>query len=85
MYQPDSVWEFATADRIKFGRGAVTELGDELATRGVEGLLIVTDEQLRAAGVVDSVLDALPGGVTVDVFDGVEPDPDVGVDRKSVV
>lgn len=84
MYQPDSVWEFATADRIKFGRGAVAELGDALAARGVEGLLVVTDEQLRAAGVVDSVLDALPEGVDVDVFDGVEPDPGVGVYEAAI-
>lgn len=79
MHHPDSVWEFSTADRIKFGRRAAAELGDELAARGVEGLLVVTDEQLREAGVVDTVLDSVGEGMTVDVFDGVEPDPDVGI------
>ncbi|MFC6768532.1 hydroxyacid-oxoacid transhydrogenase, partial [Natrinema soli] len=79
MYEPDSAWEFAIADQIKFGLGSTGELGDELESRAVERLLIVTDEQLRDAGIVDDALESVPDAVDVTVFDGVEPDPSVDV------
>ncbi len=79
MHEPDSVWEFAIADQIKFGLGSTGELGDELESRGVERLLVVTDEQLRDAGIVDDALESVPDDVGVTVFDGVEPDPSVDV------
>lgn len=79
MHEPDSVWDFAIADQIKFGTGATAELGDELESRAVERLLVVTDEQLRDAGIVDDALESVPDAVDVTVFDGVEPDPSVDV------
>lgn len=84
MHTPDSVWDFAIADQIKFGTGAVEELGDELANRGVSSVLLVTDEQLREAGVVESVRAPLPERIDVTVFDGVEPDPDLGVYESAI-
>ena len=79
MYEPDSVWEFAIADQIKFGLGSTAELGDELESRDVERLLVVTDEQLREQGIVADALESVPETVEVTVFDGVEPDPSVDV------
>lgn len=84
MYEPDTVWDFAIADQIKFGNGAIGELGDELTNRDVTSALIVTDTQLRDAGVVDTVLESVPDSVDVDVFDGVQPDPDVGVYESAI-
>ncbi|MDS0477018.1 hydroxyacid-oxoacid transhydrogenase [Natrinema sp. 1APR25-10V2] len=84
MYESDTVWEFAVADHVKFGNGATEELGDEIATRNVSSVLIVTDEQLREAGVVETVRASVPDDVDVDVFDGVEPDPDVGVYESAI-
>ncbi|WP_254525681.1 hydroxyacid-oxoacid transhydrogenase [Natrinema caseinilyticum] len=84
MYESDTVWEFAVADHVKFGNGATEELGDEVATRNVSSVLIVTDEQLREAGVVDTVRASVPDDVDVDVFDGVEPDPDVDVYESAI-
>ncbi|WP_226480080.1 hydroxyacid-oxoacid transhydrogenase [Natrinema amylolyticum] len=84
MYQSDSVWDFAIADAIKFGRGAVDELGSELEQRGVSSLLVITDEQLRDAGIVDTVLESVAAETAIDVFDGVEPDPDVDVYESAI-
>ncbi|WP_394740237.1 hydroxyacid-oxoacid transhydrogenase [Natronococcus roseus] len=79
MYESDSVWEFAIADRIAFGNGSIEELGDRLAGRSVSTLLLVTDEGLLEAGVVDAVRGSIPTEIEVSVFDGVEPDPDLEV------
>jgi alcohol dehydrogenase class IV len=80
MFQPDSVWEFDTADRLKFGSGAAAELPEEVSLRGGESVLFVTDEGVRDAGVLDHLSGLFDGtDVTVDVFAGVEPDPSVDV------
>ncbi|ELY55392.1 iron-containing alcohol dehydrogenase [Natronococcus amylolyticus DSM 10524] len=79
MHDSDSVWEFAIADRIAFGNGSVEELGARLAGRSVSTLLLVTDEGLLEAGVVDAVRESIPTAIEVSVFDGVEPDPDLEV------
>ncbi|WP_222918008.1 hydroxyacid-oxoacid transhydrogenase [Natrinema sp. SYSU A 869] len=84
MYQSDSAWDFAIADTIKFGRGAVDELGSELAQRSVSSLLVITDEQLRDAGVVDTVLESVAAEIEINVFDDVEPDPDVDVYESAI-
>jgi alcohol dehydrogenase class IV len=82
MFQPDSVWDFAVTDGIKFGEGAVEELGTELERRGVSSLLVVTDSELRETGVVDDVLESVTADV--EVFDGVEPDPGVDVYESAI-
>ena len=75
MFDTDSVWEYSTADRLKFGPGAVTELPHEIERMGGERVLLVTDEGVREAGVLETVTEQLPGSMTYDVFDDVESDP----------
>jgi alcohol dehydrogenase class IV len=79
--EPESVWRFQMP-QVRFGRGAVEELGVQFADLGVEegarGLL-VTDEtlvELGHAGRVQSVLD--DDGFAVDVYDKCEREPSVG-------
>lgn len=84
MYQSDSVWDFAISDKIKFGRAAIEELGNELERRDVSNLLVVTDQHLREAGVVDTVLESVAGDIGVNIFDGVEPDPGVDVYESAI-
>ncbi|MGQ3413656.1 hydroxyacid-oxoacid transhydrogenase [Natrinema sp. LN54] len=79
MYEPDTVWDFAIADQIKFGLGSTAELGDELEARDVERLLVITDEQLREQGIVDDATESVPETVDVTTFDGVESDPAIDV------
>ncbi|MFC7254272.1 iron-containing alcohol dehydrogenase family protein [Haloplanus litoreus] len=63
-------------NRVLFGWGTATEIGAYLDEFDVETPLIVTDEGVRAAGVLDPLLDAIEAsGRTYHVFDGVQPDP----------
>lgn len=82
-FEPETVWEFAIADSITFGVGAADDLGDVASTFDASTALVVTDEGVRAAGLLDPVRDAL-ADVTVTVFDDVTPEPPVGVFRDAV-
>ena len=75
MFEADSVWEYSMADRLKFGPGAVAELPEEIRALGGESVLLVTDEGVREAGILDSVVEAFPPGLEYDVFDEAESDP----------
>lgn len=78
VYQPESVWEFSTSRNVTFGVGAAEELGDVIAGYDATSVLVVTDEGVVEAGVLDQATDSLdPERFTV--FDGVEPDPSLAV------
>ena len=63
-------------DRIEYGIGATERLGSFAADRGADRALLVTDADLTAAGVIDAPREALEAaGVSVDVYDGVKPEP----------
>ena len=47
-------------DRLKFGIDAANELGDEVAARDAESVLIVTADGVMEAGIIDEILDILP-------------------------
>jgi alcohol dehydrogenase class IV len=69
-------WTFHSAGKIIFGPGAAAQLGDEATRLGLRRVLVITDPVLVTAGLVDSVRAPLTAaGVTVDVFDGGEPEP----------
>src|SRR5262245_17757595 len=61
---------------IKFGLGAMDEIGFDAARLGLKQALIFTDRNLAAAGLPDRVR-ALLGeqGIKADVYDGVEVEP----------
>ena len=69
-----SVWEFSVAANITFGVGAVTELGEIAAQFDADSVLIVTDQGLVAAGIIDAVTASLDSHEWR-VFDQVVPDP----------
>jgi alcohol dehydrogenase class IV len=77
----ESVWEFRMP-QVRFGRGAVEELGHQFRDLGVpEGAqgVLVTDETLVSLGHADRVSDELEAaGYDVTVYDGVEREPSVG-------
>ena len=58
---------------IRFGEGALAELGPALAGLGVKRPLMVTDTGVRAVGLLDRVLAACP--VPAAVFDGTPTNP----------
>ncbi|MFB6108235.1 MAG: iron-containing alcohol dehydrogenase family protein [Haloplanus sp.] len=74
MTQELSEWN--VPNRVVFGRGAAAEVGSYVEELGAERPLVVTDEGVREAGVLDSVLDSLEEtGKAYEIFDGVRPDP----------
>ena len=75
MFEEDQVWEYSMADRLKFGPGAVRELPAEIERLGGGTVMIVTDEGVRDAGIVDTVVETFPADLRYEVFDDVEPDP----------
>lgn len=61
-----------------FGRGAISNLADEVKSRGFERGLLITDKVLLETGVVKKITDILDAaGVKYDVFSDVAPNPPV--------
>ena len=61
-----------------FGRGARTKLGEELRSRGLEKILVVTDHELMNNNVARMVIDILDSiGTTYFVYLNVKPNPTV--------
>ncbi|MBB3052172.1 alcohol dehydrogenase class IV [Prauserella isguenensis] len=64
------------ATPLKFGAGAVDEIGWDLAQLGAQRVLIVTDPDVAATGVPQRVADAAKaGGLTVEIYDRVHVEP----------
>jgi alcohol dehydrogenase class IV len=80
-----STWNFASANQLTFGAGAVQAVGPLLARRGWKRAYIVTDQRLVAAGVVEKVLTSLRGaGIASAIFDGGEAEPSVAAAEKAI-
>ena len=62
-------YEFQYGPKLIAGPGAARRLGEELPPGPC---LFVTDANVRALGLADAVLEALPDAV---IFDAVEQDP----------
>jgi alcohol dehydrogenase len=74
MTQNLQMWN--VPNRVLFGNGAAKETGSYLEEFDVERPLVITDENVRSAGVLDPVLDSIEAVVgDYAVFDGVVPDP----------
>jgi alcohol dehydrogenase class IV len=78
-------WSFFSAGRIVFGSGSVKKLGHLIQPWLGKRALIVADRALVNAGVVARVEAPLrDAGLTVDVFDGGEPEPSFKVADKAI-
>jgi alcohol dehydrogenase len=79
-----STWNFYSAGRLIFGRGAVREVGPATAALVRGNVLIVTDRTLVEAGIVAKVEASLQAaGLGVAVFDGGQPEPPIDVAREA--
>jgi alcohol dehydrogenase len=68
--------EFYMPTRALFGRGISGQVAEHVAALGADGVLLVTDPGVRAAGLVAPVEGALTdAGIAVAVFDQVQPNP----------
>ena len=64
--------------------GARRQLAAECERIGIRKPLIVTDAGVRAAGVLQQVLDALPAPMRGAVYDGTPPNPNEKAVREAV-
>lgn len=72
------IWTFHTAGQVMFGPGAAGQLGSILQRRKLRRVLLVTDRNLRTAGLVDPLVANIEQtGASVAVFDGGMPEPSV--------
>jgi alcohol dehydrogenase class IV len=83
-----SLQELATFEvltRLRFGPGAIAEVGEIVRRLGVNKTLVVTDAGVVKAGIVGHVTGALSkAGVDSIVFDDVEPNPSMQTADKAV-
>jgi len=63
---------------IRFDFGALSGLGDDLQDLGIKAPLIIADDGLVRAGLVDRLKAVLPGGRDLPVFTGTPPNPTEG-------
>ena len=70
--------------QIQFEFGAIGLLGQQCERVGIRRPLIVTDRGVRAAGIIDTVLDALALKAAVALYDGTPPNPNEAAVREAV-
>ncbi|MBP2365674.1 hydroxyacid-oxoacid transhydrogenase [Pseudonocardia parietis] len=64
------------APPLKFGAGAIDEIGFEMTGYGVGRVLIVTDPGVRALGIPERIAESLQShGIGSEIFDGVHVEP----------
>lgn len=72
---PETVFTYG-APRLKFGEGAVDEIGYDVGQFGATRVLVVTDAGVRETGAPDRVVQALRRyGIQAQVFAGVHVEP----------
>ena len=80
-----SSWSFYTAGQLTFGRGAVGRLAGEAAGEGWRRALLVTDANLRDAGLVETVARPLKeAGCQLEVFDEGEAEPSIETAARAI-
>jgi alcohol dehydrogenase class IV len=77
-----TIFTFRSAGNLVFGRHAVRELGETLDRIGGKRVFVVADKILAKVGIVDQVKEA--AGRTIEVFDGGEPEPSLGMVRNCI-
>jgi len=71
-------WQFATAGRVVFGRGASQQIGQHAARLGLRRTLIVSDVNLTRLPAFATLVRSLEQeGIAVGIFDGCQPEPPV--------
>src|SRR4030042_4914085 len=76
---------FRTTKRILFGLGSIERLGSEAQLLKAKKILIITDQGVIQAGLLEAVEKSLQSvNLPFVIFDGVEPDPRIEVVEKSV-
>ena len=71
---------FMIPHNIVFGEGAFSKLSE---LKGKKAMIVTGGSSMKKNGFIDKAIEELKkGGMTVEVFDGVEPNPSVNTVRK---
>ena len=69
-------FSFILPTEIEYGNGAAEKLPQELVSRGVDSVLLITDKVIRSQEFTTAIIDSLTAeDIGVDVYDGVEANP----------
>ena len=80
-----TTWSFHTAGQLVFGPGAIFQLGELLARRGLRRVLIVTDRVLDEVGIVDQVRQPLrEAAIDEEVFNDGEAEPSIDTALRAI-
>jgi alcohol dehydrogenase len=72
----DRRFEMTLRNRVLFGVGESERLPEVVVAAGGQRVFVVTDPGVRAAGIVEPVVDAFgAAGLATEIFDGIEPNP----------
>ncbi len=70
-----TVWEYFSTQNIIFGNGAIHQINDVLNRFKAKNVLVVTDQGLVKAGILDTVLEVIrKGGFHIEVYDQAVPE-----------
>ncbi len=77
-------YNFFVHTDLTFGKDAIKALPEIIETEGIKKVLVIYDAGVKAAGIAQKVLQEMNKvkGLTVSVFDGVEPNPSNGLIEK---
>lgn len=85
MITQNSVWQFATAANIRFGRGSSALLMDELRRFRIETPMIVMDTTIAALPRVVELIELLQrSSPHLIVFEGCIPEPTIAVAQSAI-
>jgi alcohol dehydrogenase class IV len=79
----NTIWQFATAGNISFGRGSRTQLVEQLGLRKVRRPLLVTDQNVLATDPVRELLASLKSAADVVLFEDCQAEPSVALAEQA--
>lgn len=68
-------FEFQIKTKIKFGRDKIKEIPEILKSKNKKKVMLVIDEGINKAGILDKITLYLDGEIEYCIFDQVKPDP----------
>ncbi|MFN7875607.1 MAG: iron-containing alcohol dehydrogenase [Pirellula sp.] len=80
----NSFWKFSTAGSVYFGRGSLSKLSEEIHSRQLDRVIVVTDAIVSKIELVQqSIVELRSQGIDVAVFDGGEAEPSIEIAERA--
>lgn len=73
-----NVWEYFSTENIIFGNGAINNLNKAIKRFNAKNILLITDQGIVHAGILDSVMKVLKeGDFKLEIYDQAIPEPPI--------